>query len=54
MKRFILLLALTCFSIGRGYVTFNSEKFDEYVGGVIETNHLRNLGLKYRKGSKIQ
>ena len=49
MKTLILLVALLCFSLGRGYITINTERFSEYVNEAINSSWIRKRGNNYYK-----
>ena len=49
MKIFVLLGALFCLFLGRGYITINTERFTEIMNNVIENSAIRNLGRKYTR-----
>ena len=49
MKTLTLLVALLCFSLGRGCITINTERFSEYINEAIDNSWIRKRGKNYSK-----
>ena len=49
MKMFVLLGALFCLLLGRGYITINTERFSEYINETIDNSWIRKRGKNYSK-----
>lgn len=51
MKVFILVVAMICMGAGRGYISFNADKFSRHMNDLLGVDRIRDLGVRYKKNS---
>ena len=49
VKVFILAVAMICMGTGRGYISFNADKFSRHMSELLEVDRIRDLGVRYKK-----